>query len=919
MKVFGIPLTAPKVQPLTRSERIQEINWGGSMATASGKCIDDSAALKTSAVFSCVKVLTESVMSLPLVTYKRLKPRGKERATKHPLYSLLHDAPTETMDSSEWLSYAMLYLCMRGNFYAKKIYGSRGEIAELIPVHPDNVRIDIVNGQPIYIVKGTDNKESKYTREWIYHVKGMSLDGIKGLSPIDYARETIGLSLAAEEHGARFFSNGTTPSGLLVHPAKLSKEAHERLRDQWLKNYGGSKNSGATIITEEGMKFEPMSLSNEQSQFIETRKFQRSDIASWFRVPPHMIGDLERATFCLPASETVLTENGPRSISSIREGELVWSYDNKGAINLKPVIKAGMTGEDEILEIKTTNRTLRCNAKHPILCRRKYYVPKQGGSLQIGGAYLGGGTAQNVEWRTEYVAAGSLTEGDTIVTLKKISPRYGTLKACPTRKPSIEFMEFCGLLIGDGNVFHGSISIARAENASYMDYYRKVIRREFQKLGKSRNGRTREAVKRDKVHIREGDMQTRFSSVIAAEELKQLGLSGTARTKRVPDWIFKLPESHRLGFLRGFLDADGSCDKKGRLSFSSCNAMLLTQMRCLCMMSGIPVTNLRYQIGTTLLPNGKRKAYKQYCFTCSDPLANQRIGSRTAGYVTRMEKGKPFNKKARNYPRFGGKDFKQTNLELSRINKISLLPKEPVYDLCVADNHSFIAEGVIVHNSNIEQQSLEFVTYSLTPWFVRFERSIKHQLMTSTEKTTYFVEFLVDALLRGDGFSRAQKLAIERQNGIITANEWREIENRNPIEGEDGDTFLTPLNMQSSGSEADTPDPSPNVEDDENRALYKKELRETLFSALKPMISHQNTKVFNRISKAIGGKSFDKTKELTYIRADFVPVVEAIRAIGGNADSTLNAVEHLWASNIDQGNMVTDENILTLIQGAAQI
>ena len=753
--------------------------------TATGINITAETALQLPAVLAAVRVLSESVASLPFLVYER-QERGKRRATEHYLYPILHNAPNPEMTAFEFWELAMQHLPVWGDFFANAVRDGGGRVRQLWPLRPDRMEE----------IKRADDKRLRYgyrmpdgQLRWLWpneilHIRGMGSDGIRGRSLIGLARQSVSLGLAAEEFGARFFGNGARPGMVLEHPGHLSDDAHERLRRSWETRHQGLSNAQRVAILEEGMQIEQIGIPPEDAQFLETRRFQVDEIARVFRIPPHMLGELERATFCLPADVEVLTEIGPRSIADVKAGELVWSLDRQG-MQLAQVKRSVCSGQDEILEIRTTNRVLRTNARHRILCRRQSPAPRPGP-----GGY------QHIQWAEEYVPAGELKPGDTIVTLDSLPSEGAT--ACPTRDLTIGFMEFCGILLGDGNIHKGCISIARAGAALYMDHYRDVIRQEFVSFGSRGNGRVREGIETAPVFLQEQERQTRFSSVLACEELTKLGLAGDARSKRVPGWVFGVTEEYRLALLRGFLDADGSVDKKGRISFASVNRALLSQIRHLCLSVGVPVTNLREQAVHTRLPNGRDFEGVCYYFTCSDPGANRRIWSHDPRYQERLLAGKPFERKGRNYPRYGGREFDLPGCGLSRIVSIEKQATEPVYDLEVDGAHSFVANGVVVHNSNIEHQGIEFVVYSLRPWLVRIEQRIWLDLLTPTERKRYFAEFLVDALLRGDFVARNQGYATARQWGWMSANDVRELENMNPVAG--GDSYLVPLNMLESGS-----------------------------------------------------------------------------------------------------------------------
>lgn len=271
----------------------------GGTKSATGVNVTPDRALQASAVYACVRVLAETIASLPLHVYKRLD-RGKEKAVDHYLYSILHDAPNPEMTSFEFRETMMGHLCLRGNAYAEKVYDRAGRIKELWPLNPDRVTVtrDKTTKQLVYTVTIPDEaRKAELGSDRILHIRGLSGDGIIGYSPVRLARESIGLSLATEEYGARFFGNGSRPGGVLEHPGKLGTEARKNLKTSWEEMHKGLEQSHRIAILEEGLKWHQIGIAPEEAQFLETRKFQLNDIARIFRVPPHLIGDLERSTF----------------------------------------------------------------------------------------------------------------------------------------------------------------------------------------------------------------------------------------------------------------------------------------------------------------------------------------------------------------------------------------------------------------------------------------------------------------------------------------------------------------------------------------------------------------------------------------------------------------------------------------------
>jgi len=266
--------------------------------TGSGIYVTDDAAIKIAAVWACVRVLSETVASIPVMVYERKGNNSREVARNHSAYRLLHDRPNLEQTSFEFFETGQGHLALRGNTYAQKIY-SAGRVAELIPLHPDKVSLDRDSkNRIVYELQtgnGTNNKTFPANR--ILHVKAFSSNGIEGLSIISNFRETLGAQIAMEQHGSRLFRNGTHLGGILSHPGSLSEGARTNLETSLKNKFGGIGNTGKTMILEEGMTFEKIGMTSEDAQFIESRKFGINEISRIFRVPPHMISDLDRATF----------------------------------------------------------------------------------------------------------------------------------------------------------------------------------------------------------------------------------------------------------------------------------------------------------------------------------------------------------------------------------------------------------------------------------------------------------------------------------------------------------------------------------------------------------------------------------------------------------------------------------------------
>ena len=270
--------------------------------SSAGEIVNDRTSIQHVTVLACIRVLSEAVAQLPLNVYK-YTAEGKERAYKHPLYFLLHDQPNPEMTSFTLREVLMSHLLIYGNAYAQIIRNGRGDVIGLYPLMADKMRVDRDNkNRLIYIYSRYDEAnpnireqgEIVLPAEQVLHIPGLGYDGLVGYSPIAMAKSAIGMSLSCEKYGAKFFANGASPSGVLEHPGVIKDP--DRVREAWRNAYG-SGNAHKVAVLEEGMKYTPISIPNNDAQFLETRKFQVEEIARLYRVPLHMIGDLEHATF----------------------------------------------------------------------------------------------------------------------------------------------------------------------------------------------------------------------------------------------------------------------------------------------------------------------------------------------------------------------------------------------------------------------------------------------------------------------------------------------------------------------------------------------------------------------------------------------------------------------------------------------
>lgn len=288
-------LREDRAHPSALSRALEAI-WGVK-ETASGANVTETTALGLPAFWACVRVISEDLASLPLPVYKRLEGGGKDRARDHPLYPLLHDAPNPEMSSFIWRETCQAHLLTWGNSYSFINWGRGGRPVEIYPLLPNRMQVKRVDNNIIYEYRFKDAEPDIIPAEKILHIPGLGFDGLVGYSPVAKFREAIGLGLGAEEYAGRFFGHGAGQGIVLRHPAKLSDDAHGRIKKDFDEKYAGLGNAFKTILLEEGMEVEKVGFAPADAQLIESRKFSVVDMARIFRIPLHKVQSLDAATY----------------------------------------------------------------------------------------------------------------------------------------------------------------------------------------------------------------------------------------------------------------------------------------------------------------------------------------------------------------------------------------------------------------------------------------------------------------------------------------------------------------------------------------------------------------------------------------------------------------------------------------------
>lgn len=265
---------------------------------SAGQPVTPETATRVGAVYRCVAILANTLAMLPRGMYEKLSPRGRAEAPQHPLDPIVSFRPNKRQPAFEFFQLLYFHLMLRQNAYAQIVHGPRG-VDELIPLHPDRITgpKETASGLLRYEYRQADNTPVPLIGGVdIWHLHGLSADGLRGLSMMDLASQSIGLSMAAERHAGRFFERGVKAPGVLEHPRALKAETAREMGESFGRIYGGESGAGKTPVLWDGMAFKPTALNLKDQEFLDSRKFSVAEIARWFGVPPHMVGDVERST-----------------------------------------------------------------------------------------------------------------------------------------------------------------------------------------------------------------------------------------------------------------------------------------------------------------------------------------------------------------------------------------------------------------------------------------------------------------------------------------------------------------------------------------------------------------------------------------------------------------------------------------------
>lgn len=490
---------------------------------------------------------------------------------------------------------------------------------------------------------------------------------------------------AATKHKLKFFELGAAPKMAIALDKEITPDQFHEFAEAFKEQHQGVDNAYKTLFLAGGASVTGVGADLRQLDFKSTQGAGETRIAAASGVPPIIVGlseGLASATYCLPYTARVWTPEGPRPIGEIRPGDEVWSHVD-GGLAVRPVLWQGQTGTKQVYRIQTKNRVLRATGNHPVLVR----VPgKSNGSNAERSA--------TVAWRN----VDELVVGDQVVQVQQL-PDLG-VETIPTGgAATVDLLQWMGAYTGDGSGLNrdgGEISMAMADKPP-REHYEKLACDLF-----------------DLEEVKPTTRAFRFHSRETHDFLRDLGLSGTAKTKRIPSWVFGLTLPLRLAYLAGLVDTDGSVDRRGTAKFQHANRELVEDIKMLLIGCGIQVSNLYHHVyDASVLPNpGLHDTYEAWAIVCSSAEEVSSIPFVDWRYRERVEANTGRRK------RCGGDAAKaglSDDLGFFKVCAIQPEDVEPVYDIEVDDGHSFVTEGVVVHNSNYGQARRRFADNTIRP------------------------------------------------------------------------------------------------------------------------------------------------------------------------------------------------------------
>lgn len=743
----------------------------GLRSTSAGVSVSEEGALRHTAVLACVRILSNSVAMLPLPVYRRLSPRGKQRVPEHPLYPLLHEQANPEMSAFELRRWLMQGVMLWGNGYAEIAWSDAGTVTALWPLRPDKVEVERRGGALVYRCTLPTGGVIWLPQWKVLHLRGLSGNGVTGYSVVrQLINESVGLGLATQEFGARFFGNGARPGVVLKHPGTLSDKAYANLRAGWAGEHEGLSNAHRVRILEEGMDVTPLGIPPEEAQFLE----------------------------CVAADTLVTMADGTRRrAQELRAGDAVLAW--RDGLHVARIAAVGKPPMKELVRVVTARgRALTTTADHPYLVKLR--LRTLGGRPDVS--------------PPDWVNAADLEPGHYV----RVALGYPGGVRWETVAPDTAWL--LGFLVGNGYIRKGGCSLSTAEPA--------VVAQADMALG-SLGGSLRASNSRpyDYQILTGGGARTGRRGSMVRSLLNDAGLVGKrAADKRVPEMVLRGGPPAWTAFLAGYFDADGTvqgADAAGQplVAWSSVSRELLEECQHMLAMLGI---NSGIYLHSESRPHRVMgmicQAQAQWGLYVTGASQLRRLAAEMTPHYPKKRT------RLASLAHLPESCYRAANWEYDRVVKVTRLGPGETVGIEVEGAHTHVTGGLVTHNtrkfqvteiarafgvpphligdmeratfSNIEHQYMEFLQFSLGPYLRQIEQVIHASLMTPAERRVYFVEHVRDSILQADTMTRFQAHALGRQWGWLSVNDIRALENMNPVAG--GDEYLVPLNMTPAGT-----------------------------------------------------------------------------------------------------------------------
>ncbi|MDX2187770.1 MAG: phage portal protein [Opitutaceae bacterium] len=651
-------------------------------------------------------------------------PRNRSEPQFHPDLVRLLNSPNPFTTGSQLMFLLVMHLKATGTAYwLKDNLNGLKQPENIWPLSPAQTRPLIDRKKGIvgfrhYTASGWTDLEPE---DVIYFRRPHPENPLLGWGEIEQGQSIANEFINRSILTTRMMANGGYPSSVMVRETwEGSEEDWLKIKAQFRAEYAGAKNSGKVMFMYGKWSALQLGLDSQKMQELERSKANKEDVILLAGVPLSVFGASNAANYaCLPAGELVATPIGPKPIESLKTGDAIVQFDEKNGFVHQVVDAIIPQGDAHVYEILTPSRKLRASDNHPILCA----VPKNG----IG---VGPHKSTGRSWTLEWKKAVDIKQGDQIVTMEEGLDADGEWPSEICGESQVDTAYLMGAYMGDGSGIGARrplISVAAHKNES--GWQKEITRCIAQLLAPYP---TESGKRRAMVSVQ--DTQVKAYNVEMCRRLKASGFGGTCNEKRIPEFVWTLKRELRLAFLAGLIDADGTvCPKRGAICLASSNKMLMEQARDLAISCGIPVSNIADDVQNT---NFGVFNYYRFTFGYSDwnvliPLrhpkkaANVKIGleKRHAKTTQKFRFGRTKDRMHR--PKFKGLKL-PPGAGISMVSKVTYLGVMPVYDLATFGSHTFIASGVVTHNTS-RQDDISFKRRTVLPLINIIVETLNHE------------------------------------------------------------------------------------------------------------------------------------------------------------------------------------------------